>query len=456
MRPSAVLAAFSLFAFALPFEANVSAQEQEAPAETRITASVKPSPKKALERSPKKARVPAPIKRSGGVLAKHLEMAVLIDAQSRSLEAQFRAISARYATADSFTPGSPYVAGYQRNSAAGNLRNYNETELEAGMPLWLPGQRDAFAGTVTTGLFEVEQRLALRRLEVAGVLRDAWWTAQRAARDVSVARNRVATARDIGADMTRRVELGDAAKADALLAQNETLAAETELAQSEGAVKVARITYMALTGGAPPDGALESVRPPIDIEDHPALRTPLAALARARAQAELVDATPIDSPEIGIFGRQEHNDQYATDRSLDPSDPITNQRTDATTVGVRMRIPLPTFGRNEPRRAEALAEMDRATAEYERAKRVVLAEIKAARETLAAAQRAAKLADSRLTVANDQFELSRKAFKLGEISAFDLYRVRQIQLEAQRMQANAEINVGVAISRLNQAQGYSP
>ena len=57
-------------------------------------------------------------------------MAVLVDAQSRSLEAQFRAISARYATVNSITPGSPYVAGYQRNAAAGNLRNYNETELE--------------------------------------------------------------------------------------------------------------------------------------------------------------------------------------------------------------------------------------------------------------------------------------------------------------------------------------
>ena len=100
--------------------------------------------------------------------------------------------------------------------------------------------------------------------------------------------------------------------------------------------------------------------------------------------------------------------------------------------------------------------MDRASAEYERAKRVVLAEISASRAALAAAQRAAGLANSRLAVANDQFELSRKSFRLGEISAFDLYRVRQIQLEAQRMQANAATNVGVAISRLNQALGYAP
>ena len=44
----------------------------------------------------------------------------------------------------------------------------------------------------------------------------------------------------------------------------------------------------------------------------------------------------------------------------------------------------------------------------------------------------------------------------GELSAFDLYRVRQIQLEAQRMQASAAVSVGAAVSRVNQAQGYAP
>lgn len=385
-------------------------------------------------------------------LSRHLDMAVGLDAQSRALEAQYRAITARYATTNSITPGSPYVMGTQRKAARGNLRDFNETEVEAGMPLWLPGQRDAMEATVTSGAFEVEEKLALRRLDVAGLLRDAWWSAQRASRDVAVARTRVATAREIGADMTRRVELGDAAQGDALLAKNESLAAETELAQAEGAEKVARVNYGALTGGAKPEGTLETVRPAGDLEDHPALRAPLAAVTRAEAQARLVDATPIDNPEIGVFGRQERNNQFSTD----PSQPVTNQLTDSTTVGVRLRIPLPTPGRNEPRIAEAAAELTRARAEYERARRIVVAEIKAARTALAAAQRAAGIADQRLSVANEQFELSRKSFALGEVSAFDLYRVRQIQLEAQRTQASAAVNVGVAISRVNQALGYAP
>lgn len=399
---------------------------------------------------PAQKRAKAPL---GHVLMRHLDMAVAIDAQSRGLEAQAGAVSSRYATTRSISPGSPYFGGTQRNAVDGNLRNYNETEVEAGLPVWLPGQSAAMEETVRTGVAEIDERLSQRRLEVAGLLRDAWWSAQRAAREVSVARSRVATAREIGADMTRRVELGDAAQADALLAKNELLAAETELAQAEGAEKVARVNYQALTGGAPPDGALESVKPAGDIEDHPALRTPIAALRRAEAQARLVEATPIDNPEIGVFGRKEHNRQYSTDTTQDIQ---TDQLTNATTVGVRFRIPLPTPGRNEPRQAEARAEMTRAQADYEKAKRVVLAEIQAARANLAAAKRAAGIADKRLAVANEQFDLSRKSFALGEIGALDFYRVRQLQLDAQRSQAAASVNVGAAVSRLNQAQGYAP
>lgn len=387
----------------------------------------------------------------GHVFVRHLDMAVAIDAPSQALEAQIGAVSSRYATTRSITPGSPYVQGLQRNNTGGNLRNFNETEMEAGIPVWLPGQRDAMEQTVSTGVIEVEAKLSHRRLEVAGLLRDAWWAAQRAAREVSVARNRVATAQEIGADMTRRVELGDAAPADALLAKNELLAAQTELAQAEGAEKVARVNYAALTGGAPPDGVLENAKA-ADIDEHPSLRGPLATLRRAEAQLALIDATPIDNPEVGVIARQEYNNQYTTD----PTEPLSNQRTNSTTVGVRFRVTLPTPGRNEPRIAEAQAEITRARADYEKARRVVAADIQGARANLAAAQRAASLAKQRLSVANEQFDLTRKSFALGEIGALDFYRVRQLQLDAQRSEAAASVAVGAAVSRLNQAQGYAP
>jgi outer membrane protein, heavy metal efflux system len=385
----------------------------------------------------------------GFALARHLESAVEIDAQSKALEAQRRAVGARYATSNSITPGSPYVSGLHRKNTAGNLEKFSEVEVEVGMPLWLPGERDAYEGTVTTGLLEIEERMALRRLDVAALVRDAWWSAQRTARELAVARDRESTARDIGADMERRVQLGDAAAQDALLARNELLAAQTELAQVEATAKAARVAYGVLTGGAQPDGTLEASVGMPSLDEHPALRAPAASLARAQSQMRLAEASFIDNPEIGVFGRREQNLQVYGG-GQEPS------WTDSTTVGVRVKIPLPTPGRNEPKIAEARAECERARSEYERAERIVKAEINAAKAAVAAARRVDGLAANRLKVASEQFDLARKAFRLGENTAADLYRVRQLQLDAQRTRAAALIDLGVAQSRLNQAYAYAP
>ncbi len=383
----------------------------------------------------------------GFTLARHLDMAVAIDAQSTALEAQRRAVAARYATSNSITPGSPYFAGSRRDRASGNVKGYRETEFEVGMPLWLPGQRDAYEGNVTAGILELDERVALRRLDVAALVRDAWWSARRAVRELAIARDRLATARDVGHDMTRRVELGENSSQDALLARNETLAAETEVAQMEAAAKAARAAYAVLTNGASPDGTLEPPLPPRPPEDHPALRAPLASVARAKTQARLAEASFIESPEVGIFGRNEQGTDPAAE------DPL---RSNSNTIGVRIRVPLPTPGRTDPLLAEAAAELTRTQAELDRAQRLVGAEIAAARAAVAAARRTEGLAAKRLSVATEQFDLARKSFRLGEINAFDLYRVRQLQLDAQRARAAAAIDLGVALSRLNQAWGYAP
>lgn len=119
-------------------------------------------------------------------------------------------------------------------------------------------------------------------------------------------------------------------------------------------------------------------------------------------------------------------------------------------------MPLPTAGRNEPRKAEAEAETDRAEAELAQTRRLVAAEIAAARKALEAARRAEASAVKRLATATEQFDLALKSLKLGEIGAFDLYRVRQMKIDAQRSRVALSIEAGQAMSRLNQARGYAP
>jgi len=388
---------------------------------------------------------------SGFALARHLNSAIEIDAESAALDAQGRATAARRHTANSFTPGSPYIAGSRRSNVGGNLHAAREEEIEAAMPIWLPGQSEALHQTIDASLVETDERLALRRLDVAGLVREAWWRAQRAAREAEIAQSRLATARDIGSDMTRREALGESGHQDTLLAQNETLAAESEVAQAEAATRAARAAYSLLTNGLTPDGALEPPGRGGPVDDHPALRAPLAALKRAEAQIRLVDASFIENPEVGVFGRHETNQEYQFGKP--PEDLF---KTDSTTLGFRFKVPLPTPGRNEPRRAEAEADYVKARAEYDRALRLVNAEVAAARAALAAARRNVAVAGKRFAVASEQYELARKSFRLGEASAVDLYRVRQSYLDAQRANVLATVDLGVAQSRLNQALGYAP
>lgn len=401
----------------------------------------------AAPRARKPARAPA-------AFAQHIDLAVQLDAQTRGLVSQRQAAAARHATVDSLTPGSPYIAGSARRSGRGSSQNITdpaepttnrvrEAELEVGMPIWLPGQRSALRNTVVTTVAEVGERLSLRRLEIAGRIRESWWTVQRTARDAAIARERLGTATAIQKDIDRQTQLGDVAPPDALLARNETLAARTELIQSEAAAHAARQSYRVIVGAEPPPGPLETASMSLDRSLHPAIRVATAALERAEAQARLVDATFIENPEIGLFGRRETSAQGVT-------------RADATTFGLRFRMPLPTAGRNEPRAAEATAEVIRMQAELTQLNRTIAAEVAIARAAAVAARKAEASATARLAVADQQYEIAIKSMRLGEINAVDLFRVRQIRLDAQRSRAAAQVEAGLAFSRLNQARGVAP
>ena len=87
---------------------------------------------------------------------------------------------------------------------------------------------------------------------------------------------------------------------------------------------------------------------------------------------------------------------------------------------------------------------------------MVEGEIGQARVGLAAAEQARRTAAERQTVADRQLAAAQAAFRSGEIGAFDLFRVRQLQIEAVAVAARAQVDAGRARSRLNQALGVVP
>jgi outer membrane protein, heavy metal efflux system len=370
-------------------------------------------------------------------LARHLDRALVLDATYRALQAQREAAAARGAQVASPIAGSPALSGSFRADTRG-FNRAREMDLEFGAPIWLPGQRGALGASINASVEEYEQRIAQRRLEVAGLLRDAWWMATQADRGVELARDRVATARDIARDVARRSELGDIPPSEALIARNETLAAELELAQAEASAEQARAAYALLTGV--PFVAARPEAPARRNPAHPALAAAQAGLATAEAQVRLVVATPRENPELAVFGRRQDG-------------PVTEE---GLSLGLRLRLPLATEARNRPRIAAAEAELTQATARMAATRRLVEGEISAATAALRASEQALRIARERLAVADRQMDAARRTFRAGETGLFDLYRVRQLQLEAAGAEVRAEVAVGQTRSRLNQALGAVP
>ena len=119
-------------------------------------------------------------------------------------------------------------------------------------------------------------------------------------------------------------------------------------------------------------------------------------------------------------------------------------------------MPLATEGRNAPRRADAQAELTRANAELAQARRLVESGVERAQTALNAAEGALRIARQRLAVAQEQERIALNAFRGGEIMTFDLFRVRQLRLEAADAAGRAEVEVNRARSRVNQAGGIIP
>ena len=112
---------------------------------------------------------------------------------------------------------------------------------------------------------------------------------------------------------------------------------------------------------------------------------------------------------------------------------------------MRVRIPLPTEARNAPRRADAESERTRAEGELIQTRRVVAGEVGLARRRCGRRQARRGWPPS-AGGGRPAAGAARRAFRAGEIGVFDLFRVRQLQIEAAAVDARAQVDVGRARS----------
>lgn len=360
---------------------------------------------------------------------------------ARTLEGRLLEADASRVQADSVFAGAPSIGLADRRDRWTEQDGARETEVSMSAPIWLPGQRAARQALIAAETEQTDAALATLRLTLAGDVRERTWALASAQAEVALAEQRASTAAALEADVARRLKVGDLAHADLLLARQESLAAQAALREMRVRYADAAAKMQILTGMVAVPAREEDVQAGNGPENHPRVLASRAARERAQRHLRYVDQTRRDAPEVGVLYRWERGAGVAaTDRS----------------IGVSVRIPLATSGRNRPREAAAQTEMATSAAEERQALDSVLADIQAAERAHEHVEGLVQLSTERVSAARDRASLIQKAFHLGEQSLSELLRAQAAAREAETAAARDLTARGLARARLNQSRGILP
>jgi cobalt-zinc-cadmium efflux system outer membrane protein len=337
--------------------------------------------------------------------------------------------------------GAPAIELDHREARGSSSSTARESEAGVLLPLWMPGQRAARGAAASAEAALAEASLRAARLRVAGEVREAAWLLLGAENELAAVRLRIASLRELGSDVDRRVKAGDLPRADEMAATAETLAASSALGEVETRLAAARSRWQMLTGQVVLAAADEPDTAAGDISQHPALAHARALTLRAQRQLDYVKASRRDAPELAIRLRRETSDANL---------PAQNG------IGIGVRIPLGTDARNAPRDAEAVAALDNARAEERRTLARIESELRSARAAVEIARQRLVNDESRLSLLRERAALIDRSFRAGESPLADLLRANDAAAQAQAAVARQRADAGLARARLLQATGVLP
>lgn len=319
-----------------------------------------------------------------------------------------------------------------------------EYEVGIALPLWLPGERNRAAALAEAEHRAELSRASAARLRTAADVRAAWWNWQRARDERRLAGARLDNARQLAADVARRVQAGDLARADRHQADGALASAELALAEAEAVSTEARQQLRALTGHLPLISAADPEPTPGDNDldpAHPALAVWRDRADSARRSAELASVQTRANPELTVAATRGRG--------------AAGERWEKTlTFGVR--IPFGSAPQHRARSGLAHAEAIEAEGQARLEQDYLIAALDNARSRVEATRTQLAAAGKRARLAVEARGFFEKSFRLGETDLPTRLRIELEAVEAERQAARIRIDHAAAISALRQALGLLP
>lgn len=355
-------------------------------------------------------------------------------------EQKVEALSQR---ASSLVAGRPSLDVMYKTDQVGSGDGFREWEAGVTLPLWKPGQRDAETRVANDAALAVGQHERGLRLEVAGEVREQVWDTALMKNNLKLAAEERDAAAALEKSVSRRVELGEIARSDLLLARDSSLGKQAAYLRAEKVYNDAMRRYRTFTGvehlprqrGETPaaDAAVS--------DDHPLLAEAAAAVQEARTRTASVRHRSGGTPELFVGGSGERG----------TSDEDFNNR-----LGFIVSVPIGTRAAVKPEIADAELVLAEAQAEYATRARQLQMTFDEARQEMVSVEEEYQLARQQNELAQQSMHMARVAFDAGERSLLELLRVQSLAFAAQRREQELKITRQRAIARFNQAAGVLP
>lgn len=362
--------------------------------------------------------------------------------QRNALQGQAAMVQARHAMAEGVLPDAPAIGFYHQNDTLGRGRNERDFMAELELPIWLPKQKQARMDVALAGDKSYATSQTALQMRVAGQVRDSLWDIALNQELVNAAEEALATQQSLLQDIQRKVQHGELAKTDAMLAQQALLEVEKQSVTARAELMHAHFRYQQITGlQAMPAVFEEVLSSRTDFMASPLWLDSEAHVELAQQQRALARIERRENPQVILNAR---NSQGAFDAAYNQS------------VGVRVRIPLDSPVRGASIEAESEVLAANALMQREQLRLTLQQALHEAEHNLETYQQQLTLDAQHAALADQQAVLARKAFQLGETDVAALLRVQAQALSVKRKWKVDQIQYKWAVARYNQAVGELP
>lgn len=345
---------------------------------------------------------------------------------------------------DSWFAGSAALALQYSDDRIARNDGQRDAHAQLEFTIWNWGQRSAAQEVAYQNQRSADRQSQATKLEVAYLLRKALWEMALTQAQAEQAEQNQQIAQQWFNKVKLRVEAGDLARSDLLLAESDFLQTRSQNLQAQAEMMHARKAYMSLTQldriPAHYEEALSS-QTQID-EHHPFMEAANAMVASKQAATEWARTTDtINQPKINIGG--------GTTREA-------RGIADTQSAGIGVVIPFGHSTYDAPEIANANLELNRTLAEREHLMRQLEKALHEAEHLLSVARSEFTLAQKRRDLAEKQLKMAEISFSAGEISLLDVLKIKSSSLESIGYAKQQAVKLQREIALYNQALGVLP